>query len=278
MFLAKRGGVYYLFFRDESGKRRTRSTGTRIKPEAVQFLRTFNAEDDARPRAAKRITLEDFSAALLTYSRSVNTLKTVESNRTALNELSRFLGTGRAMHSITPAECERFLATKTSEASAWTAQKYYLALGAAFERAKTLGHITANPWRTVRKPKTPEVIPAYFTREQFMALLAVIQNRDLRELVTPTRELTFVLCFGILQSSGTFFVRSIPPGTGDERDDIRDLPPASLPLPASYIVHHFAICLPVLEESARAIRFFVGARRRSALVPRVRNGSGLCRF
>jgi integrase len=84
---------------------------------------------------------------------------------------------------ITPADCERFLAKKTADASAWTARKYYLALAAAFERAKTWGHILENPWRKAKKPKTPEAIPAYFTREQFRALLSAIPGRDFRELV-----------------------------------------------------------------------------------------------
>jgi site-specific recombinase XerD len=184
MFLSKRGGVYQLFFLDESGKRRTRSTGTRKKPEAVKFLRAFNAEEDARRRAVQHITLKDFSALLLTYSRNINTPKTVEANRTALNELSRFIGAGCILSNLTPADCERFLAKKTADASAWTARKYFLALGAAFERARTWGHITDNPWRKMKKPRTPEVIPAYFTREQFSTLLAKIQNRDFRELVT----------------------------------------------------------------------------------------------
>jgi hypothetical protein len=171
MFLSKRDGVYHLFFVDETGKRRKRSTGARSKPEAMQFLRAFNEQEDARRRAMRCITLADFSAALLTYSRSVNTPNTVESNRTALDELARFVGSGCALHSVTPAECERFLAKKTVDASAWTARKYYLALGAAFERAKTWGHVLENPWRKVKKPRTPEVLPAYFTREQFRALL-----------------------------------------------------------------------------------------------------------
>ena len=184
MFLAKRGGVYYLYSQDSVGNRHVRTTRARTKPKALQFLRLFNAEEDARQQAVHRITLDDFSASLITYSRSVNTAKTVEANRTALNELSKYLGPMRALHSITPADCERFLAAKTAKASAWTARKYYLALGAAFERAKTWGHIAVNPWRRVKKPKTPEVIPVYFTREQFRALLAKIQHRDFRELVT----------------------------------------------------------------------------------------------
>lgn len=184
MFLGKRHGVYHLFYLDESGKRHTRTTGARTKPDAVTFLRAFNAAEDAKRRAVQHVSLEDFTRAFLSHSMSVNTLKTVRANRTALNELARFIGAGCILSRIAPADCERFLAAKTAAASTWTARKYYLALAAAFERAKTWGHIEANPWRTVRKPKTPEATPAYFTREQFRVLLSVIAGRDLRELVT----------------------------------------------------------------------------------------------
>jgi site-specific recombinase XerD len=184
MFLAKRNGVYHLFFTDESGKRHTRSTGVRTKPEAVAFLRAFNAAEDAKRRAVQHITLEEFTKTFLVHSHSVNTAKTASANRTALNELLRFTGPGCMLSKIAPADCERFLAKKTAEASAWTARKYYLALGAAFERAKTWGHISENPWRQVKKPRTPEALPGYFTKEEFRSLLASLHDRDTRELVT----------------------------------------------------------------------------------------------
>jgi site-specific recombinase XerD len=184
MFLAKRNGVYHLFFTDESGRRHTRSTGAKTKPEAMQFLRNFNAEEDARRRAVQHISLEDFTREFLVHSLRVNTPKTAGSNRTALNELAKFIGGSSILSKITPADCERFLAKKTADASEWTARKYYLALGAAFERAKTWGHISENPWRRVKKPRTPEALPGYFTREEFRSLLASIHDRDTRELVT----------------------------------------------------------------------------------------------
>jgi integrase len=183
MFLSKRGGIYYLWYVDERGKRQKVSTKATTKTEAVEFLRKFDEKEHVRQRSVKHITLNNFSALFLTYSASIHTPKTVEANRTALNEFMRFLGSTIVMQTITPSDCERFLAAKIIEASAWTARKYYLALGAAFERAKAWGHVTANPWRSVPKPKTLETLPTYFTREQFKALLAVIEDRNYRELV-----------------------------------------------------------------------------------------------
>jgi integrase len=184
MFLSKRRGVYYLFLTDESGKRLSRSTHARTKPDAVQFLRLFDAEREKQRRALKPVSLSTFQASFLEFSRSIHTRKTVEANLTAFRMFSAFMGADVALHSITPADCERFLAERTAEASAWTARKYRLALRAAFERAKSWGHVLENPWVKVKNPKTPETLPAYFTREQFRALLAVIENRDMRELVT----------------------------------------------------------------------------------------------
>jgi site-specific recombinase XerD len=184
MFLLKRRGIYYIAFREADGRRIMRTTHARSKPQAVAFLRAFNAAEDAKRRAVQHISLEDFTKAFLAHSLSVHTAKTARANRTALSELLRFTGPGCMLARISPADCERFLAKKTAEASAWTARKYYLALGAAFERAKTWGHITENPWREVKKPRTPEALPGYFTREEFRLLLATLHDRDTRELVT----------------------------------------------------------------------------------------------
>jgi hypothetical protein len=40
--LSKRNGVYYLWWKDNSGKRRNVSTHTKTNTEALQFLREFN--------------------------------------------------------------------------------------------------------------------------------------------------------------------------------------------------------------------------------------------
>jgi hypothetical protein len=43
MFLSKRNGVYYLFFRDEHGVRHNVSTRCRIKSDALRFLQSFRS-------------------------------------------------------------------------------------------------------------------------------------------------------------------------------------------------------------------------------------------
>jgi site-specific recombinase XerD len=184
MFLTKRRGWYYLAFFTDDGRRVLRSTHARTKLEATQFLRAFNAEQYAERRALQSITLKAFKDSYVTFCRKIHTAKSVESSDMALRVFNRHMGADMVMHTITPTACERFLAARATESSALTVLRLYRTLAAAFERARSWGHILENPWRKVKKPKAPELIPAYFTREQFKALLGVIQDRDLRELAT----------------------------------------------------------------------------------------------
>ena len=183
MYLSKRRGIWYLFFVDETGAQRKRSTHSRTKPDALAFVKQFNAEEDERRRKLKPISLSDFQRSYVAYSRSIHTKKTVEASESALRLFTKSLTQETALHTITATDCERFLAAKSTEASAWSARKYYLALSASFERAKLWGHILDNPWRKVKKPKPAEVIPAFFTRDEFKVLCGKIEDRDFRELV-----------------------------------------------------------------------------------------------
>jgi integrase len=87
------------------------------------------------------------------------------------------------LHKISVRDIELFLAQKREEASDWTARKYLFALAAAFETARCWGHINDNPFRSVEKPKVPELLPVFFSRSEFDILIRVIPNHDLRELV-----------------------------------------------------------------------------------------------
>ena len=107
MYLSKRNGVFYLWWKDDAGKKRKVSTRATTKPEALQFLREFNQQENERRRSLKPITLPAFQEAFLAYSRGVHTLKTVEANKTALRMLTGFLAANVAVHTITVADCER---------------------------------------------------------------------------------------------------------------------------------------------------------------------------
>ena len=184
MFLTKRhsNGIYYVYFFDDLGKRKCVSTRSRLKADAFKFLLTFKQTDHERKTNLQRVSFSGFAATFIQHSRTIHTRKTAESNATALAEFQRIVG-DLPLHKVIPRDIERFLSKKRTEASVWTARKYYLALAAAFETAKRWGHIDSNPFRAVAKPKPPEAQPVFFTVDEFRLLLGVIHNQDFSDLI-----------------------------------------------------------------------------------------------
>ena len=129
-----------------------------------------------------RYPLSQFRDEYLVYAASVHTPKTYLCDEVALNQLLNFTG-DMMLRDIGVREVERFIALKQKETSAWNAKKYYGHLASAFQRAVVWKKIDQNPFRSVKKPKPPEKLPAYFSKEQLGLLLKSIEDPDFRELV-----------------------------------------------------------------------------------------------
>ncbi|MGH2568201.1 MAG: tyrosine-type recombinase/integrase [Bacteroidota bacterium] len=181
MFLSRVRGIYYLFFIDEAGTRRKLSTRCSRKSDALTFLRNFKVSEFERRKKLRRIFLSVFMKEFSDFASGTYTQKTASTYRTAFQEFLRIVG-DLPLRSIGIREIERFLSTKKAEASSWTARKYYIALRSAFEKAVQWNYLTENPFRKVPKPKTPEILPAFFTENEFRLFLSTVEDRDFREL------------------------------------------------------------------------------------------------
>lgn len=183
MFLSKRSnGIYYLWHYDDLGNVHKVSTGSSSKSDALRFLRTFKQSDHLKKTQLERRSFSAFYEDYLDYSRSVHTPKTRRSAGIALREFQRFVGE-LPLHKIGFREVERFIAWKRGNVSDSTVRMYYVTLSSAFETARRWNCISDNPFRSVPKPKIPELQPAYFSPDDFLALLGVIKAEDYRELV-----------------------------------------------------------------------------------------------
>lgn len=180
MFLSKRSiGIYYLWFDDDLGRRRTISTQSRRKSEALAFLREFRQGEISR--RLRQVSLEQFKEVYLQYSKSVHTTKAQESASTALREFLRIIG-DLPLHIVGVKQIEDFLAVKKKEASEQTARVYFVTLASAFESARLWNHIRSNPFRTVRKPSPPDKPPVYFSLDEFLRFVEAVGDAELREL------------------------------------------------------------------------------------------------
>jgi integrase len=181
MFLSKVGTVYYLYFTDESGARQKVTTSCRKKSDALVFLQDFKLNEYEKRKKLKTISLSDFRDQFIEYSAGIHTPKTLRTNVTAFREFLRVEG-NKPLHSIGIREIEHFLSVKKQEASEWTSRKYYGCLAAAFEKAVQWNYLEENPFRKVPKPKTREIVPAFFTESEFWIFLSFVEERDFREL------------------------------------------------------------------------------------------------
>jgi site-specific recombinase XerD len=181
MFLSKIGSVYYLYFSDDTGTRQKVTTSCRKKSDAFIFLQNFKLNEYAKRKKLKTISFSEFKDQFIAYSSGIHTPKTLRTNVTAFREFLRVEG-NKPLHTIGIREIDHFLSVKKSEASEWTARKYYGSLAAAFEKALQWNYLEENPFRKVPKPKEREILPAYFSETDFSLLLSVIEERDFREL------------------------------------------------------------------------------------------------
>lgn len=184
MYLSKRvNGVYYLCFSDEDGRNRKVSTRCKLKADAFLFFKSYNRSEAERKEKLKTISLSEFMQEYLNYSSGVHSLKTQSCFKNAFREFIRIIS-DKQLKQISIKDIESFLSQKKLEASEWTARKYFISLSSAFERARLWNYLEVNTFRKVEKPKTPELIPLFLSKQDFNLLLTAIVENEFRELVT----------------------------------------------------------------------------------------------
>lgn len=119
--------------------------------------------------------LSQFRDEYISYSLGVHSPNTTDGVGVAFVHLLRIIG-DREISSIGVRDVEGFLSAKKRQASDWTARKYYITLSSAFQTAKRWGYLQENPFRSVKRPRTREVQPAFFTRTGFAQLLHTLDE------------------------------------------------------------------------------------------------------
>ena len=180
MFLSKRtNGVYRLFYDDPNGHRRSVSTRSITKSDALKFVSTFDPQQQTRRR---NIKLSCFTHEYANYSRCSHTESTSHWTTIALREFTRIVG-DKHIESIGKTDIEQFLLEKRQFVRDITLRSYYGSLAAAFEVANRWGYIPSNPFRLIPKPKAAEYLPLYFSHEEFHRLLSIVADSDTRDLI-----------------------------------------------------------------------------------------------
>ncbi|MFZ1082315.1 MAG: site-specific integrase [Candidatus Kryptoniota bacterium] len=185
MFLSKhKNGFYYVYYDDIDGKRKKITTKSKLKSGALDYLSKFNEE--LQIRAEKKlysITLEEFKKEILIHSESMHSPKTTADYRTTFNSVISHFGNIQ-LGSMTNADIERYIEMRVRKTSIYAARKDIAYLSSAFNFAITRKYINSNPCHGISKPKIPEKMPLFLSRDEFQILHSVIDNSDLSDMVT----------------------------------------------------------------------------------------------
>jgi integrase len=165
MFLSKRSNrVYYLWYYDESGRKRKVSTNTHSKPEAQHFLKDFIQNGKERKSRLSTIPLSQFQVEFLSYSASTHSPKTTRAFLTFFREFIRIVG-DKPVRFVSVRDIEQFRSVKKGEASDTTARMYFVTLASAFQTAVRWKYLHSNPFRQVEKSRLPERLPVYLSKD-----------------------------------------------------------------------------------------------------------------
>lgn len=180
MFLSKqKHGVYYLFY-VEAGKRCKVSTKSKMKAEAFRFLKSFDPSEINKAPEIQPICLSDFTAQYLAYSDAQHRPNTTRTAKSTLREFQKYAG-NIMLNGISTRDTEQFLSHKAKECNSFTLRKHYVTLKSIFSTAERWKYVSINPMKGVPKPKLPEQIPMYFSKEDFSKLIQAMDT-DFKEL------------------------------------------------------------------------------------------------
>ncbi len=177
MYLTKRKGTYYVFYR-KNGKRTCKSTKSSKKKEAYKYLIDFKYHLEQK-ELNPSLTLKEFylmymgKAELFLAQSSWKFTK--NSFKTFIEQLGETTPIGEINHNM----CETFLLNKF-KVSKYSASLVYRHLKAAFNRGVQWELLKKNPFEKIKLPKIETRLPSYINENQLYMILEKENNPVLK--------------------------------------------------------------------------------------------------
>jgi integrase len=194
MFISRStSGYYYIWFKDQRGKRKKVSTRCKRKGGALRFLQHFREEEHERLQKAKHVLLSTFIQEYLHYARANLARRTLNIHKYALNRLVALIGDMPIM-SVTPRHFDlykTYRSNMTSGSRSKTPQSVepvtvnidLRALRAAFSTAVRWQLMPKNPFAGLKHVFVPQQSPVFCTKDDVQRLLATISETWLKEII-----------------------------------------------------------------------------------------------
>lgn len=217
MFERYKNGVLLSFYVETDDGRR-RSLKTRDKNKARQMYRQIEREyfknRVARITGECTITIDQFRAEFMEWSKTVQKPNTSRANRLALDKLAGIAGPSTKLDMISQRHIDALIADETKKGnSAGAINNYIRHAKAVMNKAVEWQHLTKSPLAGVKEIKKKTRPPQFIPKEDIAAFLNSIKDTDLRlmataYLVTGRRrsELVFLKWENIHLESGRYTV------------------------------------------------------------------------
>ncbi len=165
------------------GKRKTKSTKTTNKKEAIKFLSEFSPSEQTVTKSKQQsISLKNFSEEYVNHSELSKSKHSIRNIKLSFNKFIEFAG-NLNLNQINIKLIDKFLSF-TFKRTEYSAALYYRTLKAAFSTAENWEYISSNPFKKIKAPKTPNKIPIFISKEELEIILKHTEGEYLKNLFT----------------------------------------------------------------------------------------------
>jgi len=184
MFLSKRpNGVYYVYYHDIHGNRKSVSTKATHKKDAYKFLTGFkDIIDTENSKPTKPIDLKTFRFEFLKHSEAVHSPKTTKTYITTFKYLLGFLGNIQ-LSEISDRNIRAYIDFRIKNPSLFQARKDLINIGSCLNWALQENYLLANPCLLIKKIKVPPKLPIFFSKHEFTKLISIQMDDELKAMI-----------------------------------------------------------------------------------------------
>lgn len=159
------------------------STKAEQKSKARIFLLNFSKQLEVKEKQKTTpISLQQFAMEFLKHSEALHTYWTNYTYRQTFRSLKKYFGDVINLDQITAKDISKYVESCINKGSVHQARKHLINISAALNWAIPQGYLLENPCKGVKKIKTPQKLPIFYSEEDFIKLLSVIDSKDISDL------------------------------------------------------------------------------------------------
>lgn len=176
----KRSPYYQVLYRTHSGKLSTKSTGTKLKSEALKFLVDFKHNIKSIPDKDP-ITLKKFCDEFLNNIKNRISEKYYKSLQVTFDKFDLFIGEQIPLQQVDIRLAESFI-NSVFQNSKYVAANHYRNLRAAFNLAMKWNYISQNPFTKFKAPKLPKLIPVFINYAELLLIIEKTKTKLMQDI------------------------------------------------------------------------------------------------